>query len=135
MVEPITCLLVRRWERDGATMGILTCPGHTLYSLELPWLDNEPQHSCIPEGVYPLHLTMSPRFGRVYEIWNVPGRTHILIHAGNTTDDTQGCVLVGTSRGSLQHKPAVLNSRQALKKFNAALAPYKGVTIDVRRAD
>jgi hypothetical protein len=93
----------------------------------LPWRDNKPKRSCIPEGTYHVRMRNSPRFGRVYEITGVPGRSDILIHAGNFAGDVdaglqthvQGCVLVGQSRGILGGQRAVMLSRPALRAFLA----------------
>lgn len=51
----------------------------------------------------------------------MPGRSHILIHVGNTTDDTQGCPLIGSRVGVLGGKLAVLASKAAFDEFMAEL--------------
>jgi len=52
--------------------------------------------TAIPEGVYEIKYTYSPKFKRrLPELLNVPGFTHIRIHAGNRASDTSGCILVG----------------------------------------
>lgn len=54
------------------------------------------KHPAIPPGTYPLHWTLSPRLHTwTPRLMDVPGRSGILIHAGNTIDDTEGCILVG----------------------------------------
>ena len=51
---------------------------------------------AIPTGFYRLRVTMSPRFKIFLPILDgVIGRTGIRIHAGNTIDHTEGCILVG----------------------------------------
>lgn len=57
---------------------------------------------AIPAGTYPLHWAISPRLSREQgrTVWtprlkDVPGRSGILIHGGNTIQDTTGCILVG----------------------------------------
>lgn len=82
-------------------------------TLELPWRDNQKGISCIPAGEYKLSPYPSSRFGEVYIVNDVPNRTGILIHTGNTASDIEGCILVGDSYGKLNGKRAVLNSRQA----------------------
>ena len=51
---------------------------------------------AIPTGFYRLRVTMSPRFKIYLPILDgVIGRSGIRIHAGNTIDHTEGCILVG----------------------------------------
>lgn len=53
-------------------------------------------NTAIPRGVYEVIVTYSNRFKRETPmLLNVPGFTGIRIHAGNTTEDTEGCILVG----------------------------------------
>lgn len=63
--------------------------------LELPWKDNQRRVSCIPSGKYKAIKHISPSFGRSFWIKDVPGRSEILIHAGNYNYNTLGCPLVG----------------------------------------
>lgn len=53
--------------------------------------------TAIPGGRrYRLQWTKSPRFKRyLIEVCNVPWFEGIRIHAGNTANDTSGCILVG----------------------------------------
>jgi len=54
----------------------------------------------IPELIYPVRVTHSPKFRRLLPlIDHVPGRSGIRIHAGNQAHDSQGCVLVGHANG------------------------------------
>lgn len=81
-----------------------------LWTLEDLWKGNQRRVSCIPQGEYQAGPHSGPRFKDVWELKAVQGRSAILIHAGNTEDDTEGCILVGTgvSKGKL------LNSREAV---------------------
>ncbi|MDT3693466.1 MAG: DUF5675 family protein [Mucispirillum sp.] len=90
-------------------------------TLELPWRDNQKGISCIPAGEYKLSPYPSSRFGEVYIVNDVPNRTGILIHTGNTASDIEGCILVGDSYGKLNGKKAVLNSRQAFNLLKETL--------------
>lgn len=52
--------------------------------------------TAIPEGTYEVKLTHSPRFKKILpEILNVPNFSGIRIHTGNSSKDTEGCILVG----------------------------------------
>lgn len=79
-----------------STRGVLKYGSTVLcHTLELPWRSNDKNVSCIPEGTYSLLKANSPRFGNVFYFRDVPARSGILIHAGNSVADTRGCVLVG----------------------------------------
>lgn len=84
---------------DSPTVGRLYAGDLDLFTLELPWQDNKPNISCIPEGRYKVTLAYSHRFQRVMpRILNVPSRDGILIHPLNEVQQTQGCVGVGMQR-------------------------------------
>lgn len=89
--------LIRKAHNSLGTKGILEVPGLTthLFTIENPWLDNKKTDSCIPTGTYICKPVNSPRFGKTIEVTEVPGRSHILFHAGNSPDDTDGCILLG----------------------------------------
>lgn len=71
----------------------------TCKSLELRYLNNEKDISCIPEGTYNVIKYTSGTKGRCFRILNVPERSDILIHKGNFVSgkkiDSKGCILVG----------------------------------------
>ena len=52
--------------------------------------------TAIPAGVYRVIINMSPKFKKLLpRLLDVPGFDGILIHKGNTAEDTHGCILVG----------------------------------------
>lgn len=87
--------------------------------------------TCIPAGTYDLGTRFSPRFSpRLGHdmIWvkDVPGYEFILIHTGNTISDTEGCLILGKTIGTLKGedgvvRDAVLNSKPAYMEFYAAV--------------
>lgn len=84
---------------------------------ELPWLNNETDKSCIPLGRYTVIKHNSAKHPRTWELQNVPGRSGILIHNGNTDNDSLGCIIVGKSIGKINGQRAVLNSDDTLEKL------------------
>ena len=116
----ITYQLERFCYHPDGTLGCLTVVDafgmlQRFYSIEKPWADNAINVSCIPEGTYSVGWRESPRFGDTWHIQDVPGRSHILIHAANFPDDVQGCIGLGTK--TMDEKIAVRNSRKAVRLF------------------
>lgn len=88
--------LVRFALSDQLTLGRLDCDGKLFWTVEKPWKNNEPFVSCIPAGDYEMVRRDSPKFGpNTWEVANVPGRSHILLHVGNYARDVVGCIAVG----------------------------------------
>lgn len=76
--------------------------------------------TAIPEGTYEVKLTHSPRFKKILpEILNVPNFSGIRIHTGNSSKDTEGCILVGTWDG--EKEDWVGNSRIAFDELMTLL--------------
>lgn len=106
-------------------------------TMELPWKDNQPSISCIPEGKYELKRYRRLSGKMSIEVCKVPSRTAILIHAGNdaTQDedgaDTQGCILPNTivtiKLGKLRGSGSIVATNNFYKKVFAALD--KGETV------
>ena len=113
-----TLRLVRVTEYNNATLGVLCIDDSPeVLTLEDAWRDNETKISCIPVGRYRIKLHRSPRFGVTYKIIDVPERSDILFHPGNTNKDTHGCILLGLQYGRLDANSAVLASKSAFQKF------------------
>jgi hypothetical protein len=100
-------------------------------TLEDRWFDNEKQISCIPAGKYKIRLHDSPKFGKVYQVCDVPDRSHILIHAGNTKEDTHGCILLGLMYGTLGTETAVISSRAAFANFMTSMIGVEQAELEI----
>lgn len=99
---------------------------------ERPWMANASNVSCIPEGIYRCKRVNSPRFGDTFEVTNVPGRSNILFHKGNTMDDSQGCILVGEQFETLHGKTAVLQSGKGYGEFMERLKGMDEFQIQIK---
>ena len=108
---------------DEVSMGVLIGEAGLplALTLERPWRNNAPEVSCIPPGNYTARRVQSPKFGETFEVTGVPGRSHILLHKGNTPADTEGCILVGAAWGSIAGSPAVLMSSQGYGAFMSVM--------------
>lgn len=104
---------------DKGTFGVLMREdGMPLcVTLEDPWNDNQRNISCIPEGEYSAYPHNGTKYKNVWALAKVPNRTAILIHAGNSTQDTEGCILVGRSFNAY----TISNSRNALDYLRSVL--------------
>jgi hypothetical protein len=85
--------------------------------------------TAIPYGVYEVGTRYSPKFSPTFGhemLWvkNVPGFQYILIHWGNTDDDTDGCLLVGNKIGIINNQTAVLNSKSTYLKIYKIISDY-----------
>lgn len=87
-----------------------------------------PGETAIPAGKYRVMVTMSPRFGRMLpRLLNVPYFDGILIHRGNTTKDTSGCILVGENT----QPGKVLNSTPYEQKLVEMMNGRNDITIEI----
>lgn len=107
--------LLRTYHPQG-TNGAVWLNGELVcYSIELPWLDNIRNISCIPEGTYSLSKRYSKRFGWHILVEDVPQRSGILFHPANDArKELRGCIapvskLTGIGKG--------INSRVAFEKL------------------
>ena len=92
----------RLWKKPGYTVGRLYVDGkffcNTLEDTvrDLNRERKVPGKTAIPYGEYKVVFNWSPKFGRnLPRLLNVPAFEGILIHPGNTADDSSGCILVG----------------------------------------
>lgn len=104
-------------------------------TLEPTWRDYKggelkiPKKSAIPEGTYRVVITKSQRFRKYLPLLvGVPGFEGVRIHAGNTSRDTEGCILVGQN---LQ-VGKVLWSRITLEKLMKLIENEKEIYIIIK---
>ena len=86
---------IKREYQEHCTIGHFISELFNCVTLELPNLNNQKQISCIPEGVYKCQKIVHPKFGNCFRILQVDSRDGVLIHNGNYTSNTHGCILVG----------------------------------------
>lgn len=82
--------------------------------------------TAIPTGEYKVSMTYSPRFKMILPLLlNVEGFNYIRIHAGNTAENTDGCLLVGFNK----IKGRVVESKKTLGELLDKLNKQENITI------
>ena len=110
-------LTVNRFTSDSeATLSTVSIDGvFECFGLEDEHrIDKVPGETRIPSGFYSVrlrtvggfHANYSDRFAGIHQgmlqVMDVPGFEFILIHVGNTDEDTAGCLLVGCNANTSQ---------------------------------
>lgn len=138
--------IARLIDSDWGTLGrLIMTQGQKelrLFALEEEDQQNRRNVSRIPEGTYRIRRVYSPRFGETFEVLDVPGRSHVLFHRGNTEEDTEGCILMGGTVGAILvededtgakvPKVAVLSSKAAFKQFMRFMEGHDEATLVIR---
>ena len=131
-VKGVNLLILRDTFTEVSTIGNLYLDGEWLCdTLENPYLDNQRNISCIPEGQYKVRLrTARESATKEYLhllVEEVPDRSLILFHAGNSAKDTRGCVLVGIGT----EQDYVKNSRLAMELLMKEILNLGGTNINL----
>lgn len=86
--------------------------------------------TAIPTGIYKIEITYSPKYKRMMPIMiGVKGYSGIRIHSGNTSKDTEGCLLVGKNT----KVGMVTDSRNTYQRLFARLQNAKDILIEIKR--
>ena len=102
-------------------------------TLEPPWWDNEVNKSRIPDGQYLAKKVWSSHFSRfVFQLQNVPNRTYVEIHPGNSMADTKACILVGSEVSKLAHENRfIVNSGKTFANFMSILDQFDEILVTI----
>lgn len=137
-------IIVNRTQKHKeCTIGKLTIDNHSFCdTLEPTWRnihwgrDGKKKikgKTAIPEGRYPVVITYSPKFKKWLPLLlHVPHFTGIRIHAGNTAQDTEGCILVGENLVEDKVLNSALWLNRLKKKIVEAKERGEGVWITVQ---
>jgi hypothetical protein len=126
--------VTRQTFTDESTIGEMTIDGvHQCFTLEDKVREQKVfGETAIPAGRYEVVVNFSDHFQKMLpELVDVPNFEDVRIHSGNTAKDTEGCILVGMTKGT----NVVSNSRDAFNalfaKIQAAVAQEK-VFIEIK---
>lgn len=109
-------LLNREKQTADATLGRFFFANECLYFTceDLQRKEKVWGKTAIPCGRYQILMQPSPHFGRdMPNLQDVPNYEGVLIHWGNTSEDTDGCILIGLERAD----DGVLESKAAFNNF------------------
>jgi hypothetical protein len=124
-------LTIKRLHRtENSTIGELYVDGKfECYTLEDKERDVKiKSETAISKGTYIVGITLSNRFKRLLPILlNVPNFEGVRIHSGNSNHDTEGCILVGTTRS----EDYIGNSRLAFSKLFKKMQLAKSITLTI----
>jgi hypothetical protein len=122
---------------NGLLYDITSDPEFMCYTLEDEPREIKVKHmTCIPAGEYclglkkhgRLHETYNHRFADIHngmiELLDVPNFTDILIHCGNTNEDTSGCLLVGDTQENNNIKESGFIGKSTIAYFRI----YKAIS-------
>ena len=131
-LDSINLLIIRDTFTENSTIGELFLNGERMCdTLENPYINNERNISCIPEGEYKVRLRLARESAtRDYLhllVQDVPNRDYILFHRGNSAKDTSGCVLVGF----LSKQDYVKNSTVAMDLLMKEIINLGGTKINL----
>ena len=131
-LNSINLLIIRDTFTENSTIGELFLNGERMCdTLENPYINNQKNISCIPEGEYKVRLRLARESAsRDYLhllVQDVPNRDYILFHRGNSAKDTSGCILVGL--GSQQD--FVQNSTLAMDLLMKEIINLGGTNINL----
>lgn len=88
--------------------------------------------TAMPRGLYNVIISFSQRFKRDLPLLeHVPGFTGIRIHPGNTSADTEGCILVGRGKTDKTVTESKIAFNALFEKIRKALGDGDTVTIEV----
>jgi hypothetical protein len=88
--------------------------------------------TAIPQGEYTILVTFSNRFQRMMPLlMNVPNFEGVRIHSGNTSEDTEGCILCGKNTKQGQLTSSRVYTSMVYSLINKALSNGEQVTIKI----
>lgn len=89
--------------------------------------------TAIPYGTYKVIIDVSQKFNKeMMHILDVPGFEGVRIHSGNVAEDTEGCILVGTTVGKDRLNNSTAAKDSLFSKVKAALDRKEEVTITIK---
>ena len=135
-----TRLELKRTYKDGVTLGVLKGYINSKLvletkTIELKWLDNIPEISCICEGIYDIEPTIWNKHNKkVLGIKNVPDRSHILIHPANYASGKHvqllGCIAPVTGYADLDND-GIIDGTSSKDAFDKVMDKFGNINCNI----
>lgn len=88
--------------------------------------------TAIPYGEYEVVIDYSPKFGRrLPRLIEVPHFTGVLVHRGNTAQDTAGCILVGENTAVGRLTNSTKYEIELIKRLDEVTERNEKITIKI----
>ncbi len=127
--------LIRQPSAHGCTLGELRLNGkffcYTLEDVVRPTGPKVPGATAIPAGTYPVTIERSPGLRLLTpRLHQVPDFEGVLIHPGNGSKDTRGCILVGLAK--LPSNVKIYKSQEAFQALMGKLLDATAISLTIR---
>lgn len=104
-------------------------------TLELPYLENKRNISCVPIGEYKCVLEYSDRFKKdLWELKNVPNRSECKFHSANYFKQLNGCIALGSDFKDINSDgwKDIINSKDTMNEFHEVLKDIKEIILTIK---
>ncbi len=140
ILKPIVEIIRLEENYDHGTFGVMKINKEVFcWTLEPRDEENAQNISSIPVQQYVCKrvktgLSSVLRLGldETFAICDVPGRTDVRFHPGNTDNHTLACILMGETLGKLRGDRAILNSGKTFLRFMNVLEGYDEFHLTIR---
>jgi len=115
--------LTRKTFIENGVIGELNSDdGFISVCLERTYLKSKKSRPKVPAGTYKcvrgIHRLHDNVDFETFEVMGVPGCTGILIHVGNYSEDSDGCILIGSAVGNRSNgSKMITSSKQKFAEF------------------
>lgn len=135
----IRLILERKYYSNKQTLGTLEVQKDNIFqfslaTIEQEWRYNMTSNSCIPAKEYGVSKYTSSKHGECLIVEGTEPRTGILIHKGNFSEQSEGCIIVGLTHSdiNLDQSMDVKHSSEALEKLMAIVENESIIFITIK---
>lgn len=132
-------MLYRDTFTEESTVGELSVDGeffcYTLEDYDRKMEDGgkkEYGKTCIPRGTYDVVIDFSPKYNKdMPHVLSVPGFEGVRIHSGNVAADSEGCILVGSTKSKDFIGNSVVTFNKLMTLMDEAYTKAVPITLEI----